>query len=119
MLFDFDSVSKFRNERVLVVDDEEFCLASMKAILFRAGIDIKLQTDFCITGREALDTIKSAYAHGFSYKIIFTDFNMPVMDGIQATKRIRAYFEQDLGLSKEQQPKIVGVTGHVLEKFTN
>ena len=32
---------KFKENRILVVDDEEFCLASMKAILFNLGIDIK------------------------------------------------------------------------------
>jgi CheY-like chemotaxis protein len=40
---------------VLVVDDEEFCIASMDAMLTIAGINTKHQVDFCITGKEALD----------------------------------------------------------------
>jgi len=44
---------------------------------------------------------------------------MPVMDGIQATRKIRNYLRDDLNLEREKQPKIIGVTGHVLEKFTS
>lgn len=39
----------------MVVDDEEFCLTTMKSILFNLGIDTENQVDFCITGLEALD----------------------------------------------------------------
>ena len=28
---------------------------------------------------------------GITYKIIFTDFSMPVMDGIEATKKMRSF----------------------------
>ena len=36
---DLKKHKKFKENRILVVDDEEFCLASMKAILFNLGID--------------------------------------------------------------------------------
>ena len=68
-----------------MADDEEFCLSSMKAMLFKAGIDVEHQVDFCITGREAVDQLKDAYLHSMSYAAVFTDFNMPIMDGIDAT----------------------------------
>ena len=29
-----------KNNRILVVDDEEFCISAMKALLFKMGIDI-------------------------------------------------------------------------------
>ena len=32
---------KFQHSRILVADDEEFCLASMTAMLFKAGIDVE------------------------------------------------------------------------------
>jgi len=32
---------KFKRNRILVVDDEEFCLTSMKALLLKAGIDVQ------------------------------------------------------------------------------
>jgi len=31
---------KYKNNRILVLDDEEFCIASMKAIFFTIGVDI-------------------------------------------------------------------------------
>jgi CheY-like chemotaxis protein len=46
---------KYEHCRVMVVDDEEFCIEAMKAMLFRAGIDTEHQVDFCISGKEALD----------------------------------------------------------------
>jgi hypothetical protein len=41
---------KYKNNRIMVVDDEEFCIASMKSMLFSAGVDTEHQVDFCITG---------------------------------------------------------------------
>ena len=46
-----------------------------------------------------------------SYRLIFTDFNMPIMNGIEATQKIREQYEL------LEQPTIIGVTGHVLKKF--
>ena len=57
----FDKFNKYKNKRILVVDDEEFCISSMQAILFSQGIDIEYQCDFCITGKEAIDQVKMAY----------------------------------------------------------
>ena len=85
----------------------------MKAMLFRAGIDTEYQVDFCITGQEAFDQLIASTNLGLSYKVIFTDFNMPVMDGIQATKKMRAYLTE----KGKEQPGIIGVTGHVLDAF--
>ena len=76
----------------MVVDDDEFCLSSMKAILSSLGFDTKYQVDYCITGEEALNQVVSATANGFFYKAILTDISMPVMDGIEATKKIRLYY---------------------------
>ena len=69
----------------MVVDDEEFCLTTISSMLFNLGIDTKSQVDFCINGQEALNTLKSAQKLDMGYKLIFTDFNMPVMNGIEST----------------------------------
>ena len=98
----------------MVVDDEEFCIASMKAMLFSAGIQTDYQVDFCITGKEAVERLIACTELGLSYKVIFTDFSMPVMDGIEATKKMRAYLTSK-GIV--DQPAIVGVTGHTLKDF--
>jgi len=100
----------------MVVDDEEFNISSMKAILFKIGANVEYQCDFCITGQEAVDQVKIVNTMGFKYSIILTDIQMPIKDGITATKEIREYFDS-IELKREDQPKIIGVTGHVLEDF--
>ena len=100
----------------MVIDDEEFCLTMMKSILFRVGIDVEHRVDFCITGLEALNQIKESTALGVKYQVVFTDFNMPIMSGIEATKQIREYLDQQ-GVNRESQPKILGVTGHVGDQY--
>ena len=72
-----------------MVDDEEFCIAAMKALLFKIGVDIQFQVDYCINGLEAINMIEEIQKNGMSYRIIFTDFNMPIMNGIDATKKIK------------------------------
>ena len=76
---------QYKHCRVLVVDDEEFCLSTLSTLLHKAGIDVTYQVDFCINGEEAVNIVTEAYNHDFRYKIIFTDFNMPIMDGIEST----------------------------------
>lgn len=83
------SFKKNRNHRILVADDEEFCISSMKVILEHCGIDIKNRVDFCITGIETFNQIKEAYQYKMCYDLILTDFNMPIMNGIEATSQIR------------------------------
>ena len=41
---------------------------------------------------------------------------MPVMDGINATKKIREYIS-NANIKKDEAPIIIGVTGHVLDHF--
>jgi CheY-like chemotaxis protein len=50
------------------------------------------------------------------YRLILTDFNMPVMDGIKATYKIREFLNE-INLNEEQSPMIVGITGHVHQQF--
>ena len=62
MITSYNQFMQYKSNRIMVVDDEEFCQASMKAILFKAGIDIKKQVDCFIDGQEALDQIKWAHS---------------------------------------------------------
>ena len=66
----------------MVVDDEEFCISAMKGILFKAGLNLEYQVDFCISGEQAFDLVKDMYSQGMKYRLIFTDFNMPGINGI-------------------------------------
>ena len=38
---------------------------------------------------------------GIQYKIIMTDFSMPIMDGIEAARHMRAYMTDQLKLNLE------------------
>ena len=82
----------------MVVDDEEFCIAIMRAIFQNVGFDCDYEVDFCINGQECLDKVIEAYENGMSYGIIFTDFSMPVLNGIDATKQIRKYLKTNQNL---------------------
>ena len=53
------------------------------------GVDIEHQVDFCISGQLAVDKLIERYQSSMTYKIIFTDYKMPIMDGVEATKQIR------------------------------
>ena len=70
------TLARFKNNRIMVVDDEEFCIAFMKAILLKAGI-VRNQINLCITGLEAVTQLKKTTETGLSYKLILMDFQMP------------------------------------------
>jgi CheY-like chemotaxis protein len=110
-------VQKCRTQRIMVVDDEEFCLTTIQSLLFNNGIDTENRVDYCITGQEALEKLKNAYKEDHAYCIIFTDFNMPVMSGIESTLHMRTYLEKERNIKRSLQPIIIGVTGHMLKEY--
>ena len=100
----------------MVIDDEEFCISAMKCVLGLLGINTEMHVDFCINGKEALALLKEQIKKGFKYKVIFIDFQMPIMDGKVATKKMRKVLTDEFKIDIKDQPVILGVTGHVLEK---
>ena len=103
------SLEKHKDTRILCIDDEEFCIAALRALLFKLEVDVDSCVDFCINGQEALKMAELSKKHDFKYKVILTDFSMPVMDGLEATKRLREILGDNV--------PIVGVTGHATEKY--
>jgi|GEM_PF-6571719 len=72
----------FGNLRVLLVEDDEMNLMIVTGILSTFFSISSVET--AINGVEALERLKTN-----TYDIIFMDIQMPVMDGITATKKIR------------------------------
>jgi CheY-like chemotaxis protein len=72
--------------KVLIVDDDEMNLGMLEMILMDEGIS---HIDKACNGMEALELYEDAlFEH--PYSAVFLDINMPVMDGQEVLKRIRA-----------------------------
>ena len=52
----------------------------------------------------------------YRFSLILMDCNMPFMDGYEATKRIRRGLS-DIDVTRDQQPRIVAITGHVENEY--
>ncbi len=89
--------------QILVVEDNIVNQKLMQCILQAAGYAV----DIAANGREALDRVARS---GGKYDAILMDVQMPVMDGIEATRRIRAW-EEETGA---RRVPIIAVTAHVM-----
>ncbi|MBD5409001.1 MAG: response regulator [Treponema sp.] len=81
-LKDFSN-SDFSGRRVLLVDDIELNREITSEILKTASLDV----EFAENGAEAVEKVQSS-PDGY-YDIVFMDVQMPVMNGYEATKKIR------------------------------
>jgi two-component system chemotaxis response regulator CheV len=125
-------------KKVLVADDSSFIRASMTSTLVNAGFIV----DEAVDGEEAWLKIEKKVNEGtFDYDVLITDIEMPKMDGLHLTSRIRkdarlADFPiyifsslasednkrkwQSLGangiLTKPDMPRLVQIVGEKLSK---
>jgi len=107
-----EELIRWKHNRILIAEDEEFCIVPLVSMLNRQGINTNHHVDLCINGQELVDTFFKSMKLGMKYSIVFLDFSMPVMDGISASKSLRQGL-MDLHIPKEDQPIIIGITGHV------
>lgn len=103
-----ETVSKdydFSGKRVLLVEDNEMNRMIANAILTELGFEV----DNAENGKEAVDKLMSNPAG--CYDIVLMDIQMPVMDGYEATRAIRALEDKE----KSAIP-IVAVTANAFEE---
>ena len=87
--------------RVLLAEDNPVNQALALSVLRRFGIDARLAQD----GRQALEAVREA-----AYDVVLMDVQMPGMDGIEATRAIRALADA------VHQPWIIAVTANAFEQ---
>jgi len=73
------------NERVLVVDDLEEVIEVHTALLE----NMKLRVDSASNGKEAIQMVKRAIIENDPYSVVLMDYDMPDMNGLESTRRIR------------------------------
>lgn len=103
-LIDKTTIDKLNHVKLLLVEDNEFnrmvAEDTLKELL--PGIII----DIAINGQEAVHRVSDDV-----YDIVLMDIQMPVMDGVTATKLIRS-----LASPKNAQVNIIAMTANVLEE---
>lgn len=86
--------------RILIVDDSEMARNLMREILEEYNCIVETVDD----GEDAIRKVES-----WGPNLIFMDSRMPIINGVDAVKRIRA-------LPQQAYPYIVGCTGNAFEK---
>ncbi|EAQ27890.1 sensory transduction histidine kinase [Erythrobacter sp. NAP1] len=91
--------------RILLAEDFDINQELIREMGKQLGLDFDLVED----GRAALDAVISANARGKPYSLVLMDLQMPRMDGLEATRAIRA-----AGFDAETLP-IIALTANAFE----
>ena len=91
--------------RVLIAEDNAVNQKVATRLLARLGLTADVAGD----GAEAVAAVRAAAEGGRPYDLVLMDVQMPTLDGLGATRQIRA----DAGLAR--QPRIVALTANAME----
>jgi two-component system, sensor histidine kinase and response regulator len=78
--------SDLRDRRVLIIDDN----SSARTVLSNMLRNMAFIADEAASGGEGIEMVRSAADRSEPYEIIFVDWQMPVIDGIETSRRILA-----------------------------
>ena len=95
----------FSGKRILLVEDNELNREIAEAILTETGFEVESAPD----GTDAVDMVRQAQEH--YYDAVLMDVQMPVMDGYEATRTIRALPRQDV-----KTLPIIAMTANAMEE---
>ena len=95
-----DNFASQNPARILLVEDQPLNQKIATMLLQRLGY---ARMDIANNGEEAVTMVSRG-----GYDIVFMDLQMPVMGGVEATRRIRGNFQL------KHQPAIIAMTGHAL-----
>ena len=97
-----------RGRHVLVVDDNEMARHVLNDLLASMGFNVS-QAD---NGRSALALIQQADTDDVPIEVVYLDWRMPEMDGVETAKAIQA-------LTLNKQPHLIMVSAYGNEEITN
>ena len=115
---EMEVIPELRGLKSLVVDDDMHACNNISKMLIDAG----LQSEWCVSGKEALFRCEEAYKDGNQYKVYIIDWLMPDMNGVETARRIRRVVGKDSPIiiltaydwsDIEEEAKEAGVTGFV------
>ena len=69
----------------LIVDDDEIACQNGKLVLGTSGI----KSDLASSGKQAIEMVRKAHEENNPYNLILIDWQMPEMDGVETSKKIR------------------------------
>lgn len=87
--------------RILLVEDDPINQEVAKVLLIEAGLSVDIAGD----GQQAIDKVKTN-----RYDLVLMDIQMPVMDGIEATQKIRE-------MPDRKDLPILALTANIFEEY--
>ncbi|WP_372762464.1 EAL domain-containing protein [Pseudoalteromonas sp.] len=103
---------KPRVPNILVIDDSRAILIIMEAILCELDMSDTITT--CLTAGEALEKVTADINY---YDAIFTDLNMPEMDGMELIRHLgELHYQGAIIIISEMDPKVISLAASIAKQ---